>query len=184
MGVLSELMGGGSATAAKYGQQAALQGLNLQQQQYNSLQRDAAPVQNVRDLALARIGLINNGQYTPMAEPDLAYRQKLANEQISQGAAARGKYDSGGRYMAQQDAMAGLASQSMGNQLSRLGNLAGFATGQDLTQNSLIGNNRSLQGNAYQSGSTQKAAGTIGQSNALSDLLSSGMSGYNYWMGR
>lgn len=184
MGTLSNLFGGGAEAATDLQMAAAMQGLKQQQNQFGAIQRDAAPIQNVRDLALARIGLINAGQYTPQAEPGLDYRQNLARQQIASGSAARGKYDSGGRYMAEQDAMAGLASQGVNNQLSRLGQLAGFGMNQDAYQNSLIGNNRALQGNAYMTGGDVRAAGTIGQSNALSDLLHGGMSAGQYWWGR
>ena len=184
MGTINDLfLGGAAEKAAQYQQNAALQGLNLQKQGYQALQRDAAPVNNVRDLALARIGLVNQGGYMPEQTPGVQYQRDLANQQIAAGAAARGKYDSGQRYMAQQDAQAGLVSQDVGNQLSRLGQLAGFGVGQNLNYNSLIGGNRNLQGAAMQEYGTQGAAGTIGQSNALSGLFNTLGTGLGTWWG-
>lgn len=149
-------------------------GLALERDFFNQLREDEAPVREVRNQALDRIQRIQRGEATLATDPSLGFRQENVLRDIRASAAAQGKFGSGGRLVAEQDALAQLASQDTGQQVNRLLNLAGFETGDLLSSNQIIASNTDAQANQLQNIGAISQSRDVGRSNALFNVLGQG----------
>jgi len=144
------------------------QALALQEEFFDILRADAAPVRDTRNLAIDKIsGLGENGL---SVDPRFEFARQEQEEGLNKSFAARGKFGSGGRLKSLQNLNASAASTGTQDGLNRLLGLAGFQT-RDLTnQNSLIQNNINQQSNALQFQGNVNAAGRTSRYNGLIDL--------------
>jgi hypothetical protein len=167
---------GGQANRLATGIQAQLAdiGLQLERDLFSQLREDEAPVRGARNQALDFLRGIEQGTSTLPQDPSLDFRRSNALRDIGQNAAARGKFFSGGRLKAEQDALGSLESQDVNSQLSRLLNLAGFETGDLLGSNQLIAANTDSQANQMQNANAIRGARDVGRSNALFSFLNQG----------
>ena len=142
-------------------------GLQLERDFFNQLRDDEAPVRDVRNQALQFLQGIQDGSTSLQQDPSLGFRQDNAARDIRTAAAATGKFNSGGRLVAEQDARAQLASEDTGSQINRLLNVAGFETGDLLTNNQLIAQNTDARINQGQNIAAINQSSDLGRSNAL-----------------
>lgn len=149
-------------------------GLQLERDFFNQLREDEAPVREARNQALGFLQQVQQGEAQLPSDPALPFQQQNALRDIRRAAAARGKFFSGGRLEAEQDALAQLQSRDTSSQLNRLLNLAGFQTQDLLGSNQLIAQNTDAQVNQLQNIGAIRQAGNIGQSNALLNLFDQG----------
>lgn len=167
-----DLFGGqANRLASDIQSQLAQIGLDLERDFFNQLREDEAPVRDVRNQALEQLRLVQTGEAQLPQDPSLGFRQANAQRDIGTASAARGKFFSGGRQVAEQDAFAQLASDDTNRQLSRLLNLSGFETQDLLGSNQLIAQNTDSQGNLQNNLSGINNASKIGQSNALLNVF-------------
>ena len=145
-------------------------GLGIQQEFFDQLRQDQAPVRTTRDAAIAAIANLDNGGSLP-ASPGLEYQQRQAQDNIRAAMAAGGKFNSGGRYAYEQDALSSLASQDQNQSINRLLNLAGFQTGDLINSNQLLQNNVNSQSQQLANQGAVRASGIMGQFNAFNNLL-------------
>ena len=145
-------------------------GLQLQREFFNVLQADQAPVLATRDAAIGQIQGLRQGGEIPL-DPSLQYQIGEQQRQLGTNLAARGKFNSGQRYVGEQDIAAGLTSQNVNQGVNRLLNLAGFQTSDLLNSNALLGQNVNAQAGQMQNQGAIQAAGRIGQLNAFNNLL-------------
>jgi hypothetical protein len=153
--------------AADIQTQMADMGLQLERDFFNQLREDEAPVRDVRNQALDFLQGIQSGTESLTADPSLGFRTENAVRDIGTSAAAAGKFNSGGRLVAEQDASAQLASQDTGSQINRLLNLSGFETGDLLANNQLIAANTDSQANQMQNLAAIDQSRGVGRSNRL-----------------
>lgn len=123
-----------SDRAADAQAEGAGQALQFQKDMWGRLREQEAPVRDFRDWAIGLINDYQGGKFEPTPDPGSAYRLQQTEEGINAAAAARGKFESGGRVADIQSARAGSASDTYNTGLNRLLNLAGYSVG-DLNQN-------------------------------------------------
>lgn len=170
-----DLFGGQANRMAKDIQsQLAAMGLELERDFFQQLREDEAPVREARNAALAALRGLETEEFQLPQDPSLGFQESQALEDINKAAAASGKSLAGGTRMAEQDALAGLRSQSTRNQMNRLLNLAGFQTNDLVGQNSLIAANTDAQANQMQNMNAINNAYNVGQSNAVFNTLGQG----------
>jgi hypothetical protein len=149
-------------------------GLELERDFFQQLREDEAPVRDVRNQALAFLQAIESGDAQLSADPNLQFRESQVLEQIGKSAAAQGKFGAGGTRLAEQDALAQLTQQDTQSQLNRLLNLSGFQTQDLLGSNALIAQNTDSQANQLANINAINQAGSLGQSNAIFNVLNQG----------
>jgi len=166
-----DLFGGqASRTASKLQLDLGKLGLQIQQEFFNQLRADTEPVRATRNAAIGAIQGLDRGGTLP-TDPVLGYQIGQAQDKIRAGAAARGKFNSGGRYMAEQDTVAGLTSQDLSANMNRLLNLAGFETSDLINSNQLLQQNVNQQATQMGNLGAIEASGIMGQQNAFSNML-------------
>lgn len=134
-----DIMGrGASEEAYKIQVRLLREALGLRKGLFKDLRKDAAPVRAARDEVLGMIGGLRDGTHSLALDPSLGYQTDEALKNIRNQAAARGKFNSGGRFMAEQDAIGSLTSQSVNQSMNRLLNSAGFNTSDLTTNNQLL----------------------------------------------
>ena len=163
-----DLFGGQAARqAGEIQTQLADMSLQLERDFFNQLREDEAPVRDVRNKALEFLQGIQSGETSLSADPSLGFRQDNAVRDIGKSFAASGKFNSGGRLVAEQDATSQLASQDTNSQMNRLLSLAGFETGDLLANNQLIAANTDSQANQMQNLAAINQSRDFSQQNQL-----------------
>jgi len=171
-----------SRSAASQSADAATRASELQAEQAAQARADLAPWRATGEKANNRLSqmLGLDGQASNFASEDPGYAFRLAEgqKQVDNSAAARGSTLSGGALKALQKYGQGMASQEFQNSYNRLSGLSTQG------QNSAAGQaSQSMQFGAQQGANTRAAgdamaAGTIGQGNAWSSALQSGVNQY------
>lgn len=112
--------------------------LNLRKELFGELRETQEPVRGARDEALGMIRGLRTGDFSLPQDPTVPFQTEEASRNIRNMMAARGKLNSGGRLMAEQDAAAQIASQDINRNINRLLNMAGFSTGDLSSSNALL----------------------------------------------
>ena len=149
-------------------------GLDLERDFFQQLREDEAPVRDVRNAALQFLQQIQTGEAQLPQDPSLPFQIDQGVTDIGQAAAARGKFFSGGRQVAEQDVRAQLTGQDTSQQLNRLLNLSGFETQDLLNSNSLIAQNTDAIANQQSNVNAVNRASRVGQSNQIFNILGQG----------
>lgn len=181
-GILNDLLGSSDPLGTKATQASNTAQLNAskfdlatQKELFNILQESKQPVLNAQNYAIDYLGGIGNGTQQLATNPSLQYQLDTGLNDIATGAAAHGKYNSGGRYVNQQDYASGLASQDTSQNIDRLLNLAGYSTNQVTSVNPLLNNAAFGQGTANLGIQGARNQGYYNATDLQNTLLNSGL---------
>lgn len=166
-----------AADLQSYGNQL---GLQFQQENWDRLRQQDAPVRDFRNWALGLINQYQDGTYTPTADPGAAYRLKEQEQGIDAAAAAQGKLGSGGRLASIQDVRASSASNTLNTGINRLLQLAGYSVGDLNSNNNAMLNSAAGVSGAQMGVNAARDWADTAQQNGLVNLVNQGgyLAGY------
>ena len=157
------------------------EGLDLQRELFRLLLGDQAPVLDARNQALGLLQGLDDGSFDPFLDPSLSFQREEGLRDIRNRAAASGKFNSGQRYIDEQNFEGGLRSDAINQAVSRILNLAGFSTQDVSTTNPILGSNIGAQGGLLQNQGRINANSIIGQANARNRGLNTGAGILGYY---
>lgn len=194
-GLAGGVMGSNAARDAANQQADAIRhAADVQQQMYNQTREDQQPWRQAGQEALGQMQDPNFQKSFTMADfqqdPGYAFRMQEGQKALERSAAAKGGLMNGGFAKALTQYGQDMGSQEYQNaynrfnndqttRFNRLGSLAGVGQQATNTMDQAAMSNGQTMGNLYSQLGNSQAAGTIGQTNAITGGLNQGM---NSWM--